>query len=324
MYLVLLSLIVLVYLKSGASLFDVSTFLSVKGIGPWLGLSILFTAGNANRFKIVLKVILVLGIVLAIGGVLNAVKLGLGFERVDAISSLRIISVSLMWISFITIAFFFKKYKKIVITLFIISFSLSLIIVTRSLLLLHSLMMFFILIKFIKKKIYLWISLLVTSPITFLIYNYMPNNNVLENSIGLLNERMTEDSRTDQIAEFFKNTKATDFIFGAGTFSEWKQWGVMYGFLDNQILLTAWWAGILPITIYLTFLIIPIKKFLIKKNYQIETQALSFIILLWLLALSGISIYTSLSTSLYFYIISFVLGYLLSRKNIKRVYVKEQ
>lgn len=232
MYIFLVFIIVLVYLKSGASLFDVGTFLSVKGIGPWLGLSVLFTAGNESRFRVVLKVILFLGIVLGIAAIINIGKLGIGFSRETAISSLRIISVNLMWISFISVIFFLKKYKKIVITLFIISVLLSLIIATRSFLLLHFLMLIYLGLKFIKKKIYLLISLLGIGLIAFFIYSYMPKNNFIENSIGLLDGRMTKDSRTEQYDEFFKNTDTTDFIFGAGVFSEWNQWGEMYGWLE--------------------------------------------------------------------------------------------
>ena len=323
-YLILLGLIVFVYLKSGASLFDIGTFLSVKGIGPWLGLSVLFTAGNDKRFTSISKTILLLGVILTIGGIIKIGRLGLSFDREYAISTLMLVSVNLMWISFVSICLFFNKYKKIVVSLFLVSFLLSFVISSRSFLLLHFFMLIYLAFKLIQSKIYIYISILTITLIGVFSFNFISNNSIVKNSIGFLDDRITKDTRTDQYAEFLNNTNTSDFIFGAGTFSKWKQGGTMYAWLDNQVLLTAWWAGILPVVLYLTLLFIPIKRFFFKKNTENEIHSLSFIIFLWVLALSGLSIFTAISTSLYFFIISFILGRLLTRKKITRIYVEKQ
>ncbi len=304
--------IIFVYLRSGASIFDPSTFMSVKGIGPYLGMSIMFTA-NPIRFHKMTKVFLLIGLILVIGGLYNSLKLGMGFDRKTAQMQLLLIAANLIWISPLVLFFNFKKHKVLAITIFATSFIFSVLIVTRSFMVLHVLVLLFFMRYVLKIKL---IGLIITIVVAIVSINFLPNIGVIQHAASLLNGRMGNDTRSLQIFLFLESVEFKDFIFGSGVFSYWRMGNKDYQWLDNQILLTAWWAGIVPIYCYLSLLMKSIIKHLLKRNVDPTNKSKAFILFLWVLALSGLSIFISISSSLYHFAIMFVLGSLLFNQRI--------
>lgn len=311
---IILLWVTFVYFRSGASLFDPSTFMSVKGIGPYLGMSVMFTA-NPIRFHKLFKVFLLVGIILVAGGIANTLNLGLDFDRKEAQMQLRSIAVNLMWISPIVLFNSFKKHKLLAITIFGFSFIFSLFIVTRSFMILHILVLLFFMRFVLKKKIGgLIVIFIVAAAATIYL---LPSVGVIEQATNLLIERGNEDTRTLQLFLFFNNVDFTDFIWGSGVNSHWMWNGREYGWLDNQIILTAWWAGVLPILLYVILFLKPALKHFFKRNTNVYFRGKAFILFLWFLALLGFSIYITISTSLYHLTMCFVLGNLLFFNNIR-------
>ena len=98
---------------------------------------------------------------------------------------------------------------------------------------------------------------------------------------------------------------------GVGPLQTWN-WSVSpipYHFLDNQFLLLIWWAG-LPCGICYIILLL---KSLISKPKNIFSNYLSlvankFIIFYWILACLGVAIYVTVSSELYNYFITLLMG----------------
>jgi len=308
LYALLLLWIIIVYFRTGGSILDPGSFMGVKGIAPYLGMSVLFSA-NPLRFQKIMKLLLWLGLVLVIGGFINTLKLGGGFDRVSAQWQLRLIAVNLVWISPLILFFNYKTHKTLSLVIFGFSFIFSLLIVTRSFILIHILVFIFFMKVILKKNIG---GIIFGACILLVIGMYLlPNIGVLQQAGTLLSERGDSDSRSLQLFLFLTNIDYNDFILGAGIDSTWI-WGSRgaYAWLDNQVLLTAWWAGVVPIFIYLILFIKPMYKFLFKRKVDAQVKSIAFMLFLWVLALLGFAIYASISASFYHFIFCFIMGYL--------------
>ena len=285
------------------------SFMGIKGIAPYLGMSVLFAA-KVPRFLKMIKLLLWISMVLAIAGILFTLKLGVGFDRMAAHMQLRLIAVNLVWLSPIVLFFHYKKYKIITLSIFGLSFLFSLIIVTRSFLLIHVIVFLFFMRVILKKKIGgLILGLVVT--ILGIIY-LAPQLGVVENALNLLSERGNDDTRSMQIVLFLADIDYKDFIWGAGINSTWN-WSSIgeYQWLDNQVLLTAWWAGLVPICTYLLIFVKPTYKFIFKSKVNPQIKGVAFILFIWILGLLGFGIYISISATLYHFVLCLCSGFLL-------------
>ena len=317
LYIALLSWIIFVFFRTGGSISDPGSFMAVKGVGPFLGMSILFAA-KTDRFLKIMKLLLWIGLILAIGGVFNTVKLGGGFARMTAQMQLRLIALNLVWLSPLILFFNYKKYKIISLSIFGLSFIFSLLIVTRSFLLIHVMVFLFFYRIVLKKKIGVLITVLAIASVALIFI--APQISAVQNAINLLNERGNEDSRSVQIILFLENIDFNDFIWGSGIDSTWRWGSRNYAWLDNQILLTAWWAGIFAITTYLILFIKPIYNFLFKKDVNPQLKGVSFMLFLWILALLGFGVYLTISSSLYHFTLCFAMGFLLQITKLKSLF----
>lgn len=317
LYIALLAWVLLVYIRTGGSLSDPGSFMAVKGVGPFLGMSILFTA-KTERFLKIMKLLMWLGVILAITGIFNTVKLGGGFARMAAQMQLRLISLNLVWLSPLILFFNYKRYKIITLSIFGLSFIFSLLIVTRSFLLIHVMVFLFFYRVVLKKKIgvLVFVLLIIILALIFL----APQFSAVQNAINLLNERGNEDSRSIQILEFLDNINFDDFIWGAGIDSTWRWGSRNYAWLDNQVLLTAWWAGLFTICSYLILFIKPVIKFLFKKEVNPQLKGVSFMLFLWILALLGFGVYLTISSTLYHFTVCFAMGFLLQIIKINSIF----
>jgi hypothetical protein len=313
---IILLWVVFVYLKSGASILNPSVFMGVKGIAPYLGMIVIFTA-SPERFQEMRKTFFFVGIILVLGGLFNTAKLGLSFDRDSAQNQLLLITVNLVWVAPLILFYNFKKYKLIAAAIFSFSFLFSFLIVTRSFMILHLIVLLYFTRYVIKVKLIVLFGIASLSTIVFFL---LPQVGVIQNATVLLDSRMGEDTRSWQILLFLATVDYNDFIYGSGVFSFWRMGNREYEWLDNQVLLTAWWAGVLPIFCYLVLLIKGVKKFLFKKKSNSIKRSEAFIVFLWILALLGFSIFITISSTLYHFLILFVLGSLLCKKKNQLVY----
>jgi hypothetical protein len=121
--------------------------------------------------------------------------------------------------------------------------------------------------------------------------------------------RMNEDSRSSQLKEFLDQYNTDKLFTGVGPAATWNWSGdrkAPYEWLDNQFILTAWWFGIQTSIIYFLFLLYS----LFKKNVMniLWVTNSKILIFFWMLACAGFGIYITISSSFYYYFISFLIG----------------
>ena len=103
--------------------------------------------------------------------------------------------------------------------------------------------------------------------------------------------RSTEDTRTQQIIQFFQQVNAKNLIIGGGYSASYSWLGRDYGAIDNQILLMMFRYGIIVTVLYLAIFVVPV--FGAIKRHRIDY--LDGINMMWLLAMAGLSIYCTIN-----------------------------
>jgi hypothetical protein len=130
-----------------------------------------------------------------------------------------------------------------------------------------------------------------------------------ESTLTNLSERSGEDTRSNQLLDFLQQYDVNYLIQGVGPMKQWYWNGIgsYYSYLDNQVLLIAWWAGLPTILTYLFFLV---KSLYIKSEILFfeEIKGIKMIILLWIGACFGFAIYVTVSSDCYYYFISLLIG----------------
>ena len=98
--------------------------------------------------------------------------------------------------------------------------------------------------------------------------------------------RLTEDTRSNQLHEFFSQLDAGKFFWGQGYDATYQEsaHGV-YSYVDNQVLMMVFRYGLLPMVMYLCVALKSIYGFL---KYKI---GYGFASMMWLAALNGLAIY---------------------------------
>lgn len=106
------------------------------------------------------------------------------------------------------------------------------------------------------------------------------------NIASTLTGRLTEDTRSNQLHEFFSQLDAGKFFWGQGYDATYQEsaHGV-YSYVDNQILMMVFRYGLLPTVMYLCVALKSIYGFL---KYKI---GYGFASMMWLAALNGLAIY---------------------------------
>ena len=129
--------------------------------------------------------------------------------------------------------------------------------------------------------------------------------------------RISTDTRSDQISTFFSQITISQLIFGQGVSAQYYWNGRSYGFIDNQLLFMCFRYGILPM---LVFLMMIIRGIVIGwKNKSNE----KYILLMWLSALLGLSVYFNISMDLSTLIVMMIIGHL-HKENIMKKRVLQQ
>ena len=314
---VLLLLLIFVTSFSDMGLFSKtpSLFYSPKGIGAWLNFGILyFTAEEQYTVKIFqfFRILCLVFIVFNLGQI---ALLGTISNRDDALNAIRDTTVYLIWVYPI---FFFDasdktqvakliKYGLIILVAFF-AFAIA----SRSYLLI---IILFLLIKLkmdLKDRKNSMLIVVMAAMVLVTGYYFVANIHKFQNIKGLLaifSGRIDDDTRSSQLKEFLDQYNWDKLFSGVGPSGTWN-WSVHpkggYEWLDNQFMLVTWWFGIITCLIYIVYIFYPVIRKNPTKNLMVGNAKI--MIFCWILACAGLSIYVTISTKLFYYFITLLIG----------------
>jgi hypothetical protein len=288
-------------------------FYSVKGVGTFINIGVLFFAADTKYFPRIVKFFYYACLFILAASVISLSKIGLGASRKTFLFQIGDYTVFLMWV----FPYFFlqdeedKKKNLLNLCLFLLIFVLVFSIGARSYLILYLL---YVMSKFSKQLttktgIFTIIGLVILCVGAYFILLNSPFGSTMENAFNNLSERSGEDTRSEQIYEFLDQYDATYLFQGVGPLKQWfwSSTNDYYSYLDNQFLLIAWWAGLPAILIYVFLLV---RSLFVKSEIQLfeKIKGIKLIIFLWILACLGFAIYCTLSSEPYYYFLSFLIG----------------
>lgn len=313
-YVLLIVFVTIVSLESLPTTISKPTFFySIKGIGTYINIGILFFAADTKYFPKVLDFFYYLCFAIIAASIVNIGKAGMGASRKEFLTYLRDFSVFLMWV----FPFFFlqdepnKKKNLINMAAFLLIFIIVLSTGARSYLILY---IFYVIIKFrdklrTKNGILLILGMLVLVGVGYFVLMNSALSGTVEGAIDNLSERSGEDTRSDQILDFLSQYDMAYLIQGVGPLATWFWHSINgnYGFLDNQFLLIAWWAGLPTVLAYLFLLV---KSLFVKSEIEEfeDIKGLKVIIFFWIAACMGMAIYCTLCSEHYYYFLSLLMG----------------
>ncbi len=297
----------------GETLQKSTFFYSVKGIGTFVNFGVLFFAADTRYFPKVLDAFYYMCFFIMAACIINLGKVGLGASRYEYLGLFRDYTVFLFWV----FPYFFlqdepnKKKNLINFGMFGLIFVFILCISARSYLILYFL---FLALKFknylrTRNGIFLIVAMVAVACIGYFVLINSSFSHSLEGAASNLAERSGDDSRSDQLRDFLSQYDTETLVQGVGPLHLWFWHSIndYYGFLDNQFLLMAWWAGLPTIITYVFFLV----KSLFVKSEILEFEdikGLKVIIGFWILACLGVAIYSTICSEHYYYFISFIIG----------------
>lgn len=116
---------------------------------------------------------------------------------------------------------------------------------------------------------------------------------------GPLRERLLADSRSHQYDVFFQQVDKAQLLVGQGINATYSFTGMSttYRFFDNQFILEMFRYGIVPILLYTIMLIRPLWIAAIRFDWDLLRRCI--VIVMWLLAMAGLSVYFNLNTNIH-------------------------
>lgn len=299
-------------------------FYSPKGIGTWINFGLLYFAAETEYTDKIFKIFRYTCSVLFVFNVIRIGLLGSVSNRSDALNAIRETTVVLLWVY----PFFFlddsdktniAKLTKYVCLLLLAFFAFA--IASRSYLVSITVFLFIKLIRDIKEgKNYALMAsmgLLVAMVAYYMVIN-IDKFGTVKDLLTVFTGRMGEDSRSSQIREFLDQFNTDKLFTGLGPSARWNWSGdrkAPYEWLDNQYLLATWWFGLQTCVLYFIFLLCALfkrnpLKLLLVKNAKIT-------IFFWALACGGFAIYVTFASSIYYYFITLLIGFI--TVNVRRV-----
>ena len=290
-----------------------SYFYSIRGIGTFVNIGIIFFAANTDYLQKLLKVFYYLCYAFIIGGVINLGHVGIGSSRLQYLGAIKDIAVYLIWV----FPFFFlqdetdKKKNIINLGIYAIMFIFILSTQARTYLIIYAL---FLIVKFreqlrSKNSLLVIIGGVILVAGAFLLLSSSSLGKTADDAFSMLSERTGEDSRSGQIIEFL-NQWDTDYLLqGVGPLKTWYWTNIndYYFGLDNQFLLIGWFAGLPALFTYIYFIL---KIYFTKSESLLfeEIKGIKLMVGIWILACLGFAIYISVSTTLYYNFLTLLMG----------------
>ena len=321
-YVLLLILIAVVTVRDiGQFAKSPTLFYSPKGLGTWINFGLLYFIAEDTYAKKIFNLFHLFCYVFIVFNLAQIASLGSVSNRFETQDAIRDTAVFLIWVY----PFFFldasdnTKLRRIVkygsmalIAVFMLAIS------SRSYVLIA---LIFIIIKIYRdvKNTKNALAIILVLVIMFFGGYYLMANiqkfDFLSSVLDIFSDRVADDSRTDQLTEFAKQYDWDKLFTGVGITGKWN-WSAnltsMYEWLDNQFVLVIWWFGLQTCLVYIFYLIYP----LFKKNVAndvVLTNA-KIILFFWILACGGFAIYVTISTKLFYYFITLIIGALAINK----------
>jgi hypothetical protein len=313
-YILILLLVLIASYEDLPLFFQKPTFFySAKGLGTFANFGLLFFAAETFFFPKLLKLFYYGTFVIIAGSFVILSRMGFGGSRREYLEATRSFAIYLIWV----FPYFFlqdntnKKESLVNTATFFVIMFLILVTGSRSYLIIG---LVYLIVKF-KAQLQTrnaLIGILGTALVLGIGYVVIINSEfskTLDSVVGNLSERSGEDTRSDQLIDFLNQYDVGYLFQGVGPMGQWYWNGIgsYYSHLDNQILLIAWWAGLPTVLVYVYLLT---KSLFVKSEIQLfETiKGLKLIIGLWILACLGFAIYATVSSDLYYYFITLLIG----------------
>ncbi|MFM2359447.1 MAG: hypothetical protein RLY16_1440 [Bacteroidota bacterium] len=312
-YLLLIALVFICSLKDLSTMLQKPTmFYAIKGIGTYVNFGVLFFACNVYYLERILKLFYYLCFVFIVGGLINLSAVGFGAGRGDMLFALKDFAVYLIWVAPFFILQEEENKTKNMLNYALLFFTLLFVFFTGARSYLITFFIYFI-VKFktqlqSKNAIVTILGMVILGVGAYFVLINSSFGKNIEDAFTILSNRSGEDSRSDQLIDFWYQYNTDYLIQGVGPMAKWYWTTVgLYEYLDNQFLLLAWWAGLPTLLVYLYFLCM---NLVIKSENSIlgEIKGIKLIIGLWILGCLGLSIYITISTSLFYYFLSILIG----------------
>ncbi|MGI9550956.1 MAG: hypothetical protein ACR2MT_07145 [Aurantibacter sp.] len=305
-YLTLLTTVTLNYVISGADLWDMSQFMHTRGIGTWVCLGLIFVGYHDKRFSFFQKFLFFSTVFIAALSIYNLIDFGVGLWRGQAMSKYQVYAVNMVWICpyVFLILKNNKKLKWFRLAVIFMGLILALITQTRSFLIIYFVTLVFDFYN-TKKKVSYTILLV----LGFIGFVYMIlNTEVFSKPLDLLINRGLDDTRSEQLDAFTSQLSFFELISGKGFFASYRFGSEQWSAVDNQWLYLLWWGGLIPVLCYLYLSVVIPVKMIFRGGLTYETKVECFVLVLWVLALTGLAIFSTMTVDFFFFIVSIILG----------------
>lgn len=305
-YVVLILVVSINYFVSGAELFDMTEFMSTRGIGTWICLGLIFVGYDDIRYRFFQKFLLFAVLFISVLTVYNLIDFGVGKWRGQALSKYQNYAVNMVWMVPYVFLQLKNNEKLKVLRLFVLFMGLILALVCqiRSFLIIYFIMLVFDFWNTEKKSSYLVVMLFGFAGLAYLILN----TQIFSSSLDLLINRGANDTRSEQLAVFISQLNFFEVITGGGFFKSYQFGNTRWQAVDNQWLYLLWWGGLIPVLCYLYLTAFVPLKMVFKGGLKYETKVECFVLILWILGLTGLAIYSTMSVDFFFFVISIILG----------------
>lgn len=292
-----------------------SFFYMAKGLGSWINFGLLYFMADDHYSARVFKIFKGLCYCFILFNLIKIVQFGAISNREQAESAIRDTSVFLFWVY----PFFFLsredetplfnavKYGLMIFVLFF-AFAIS----SRSYTLI---MAIFILVKVLRDirhkenaAVMTVMGVLLCVGGGYLLLN-IENFKSVNDLLTIFSGRINDDSRSSQLKEFFNQYNTDNLFKGVGITGTWNWTGDKtgkYQWLDNQFVLITWWFGIETTFLYLCFVLTALFKKNVSGDRTVSNAKM--LIFFWILACAGFAIYATISSNLFYYFITLMIG----------------
>lgn len=306
----------LITFRSGFSPFEL---ISQKGPVVWWSLFFLFVGFSKERWKKLYPVILLIVFIGSIEIIFRIQSVSGTFDRVNAQRTLRMSLRLLMWSAPLL---FLVSHKNIiyrflsVIPLVLISIA-ALMTGTRSWLMVSFL--YFIIIIFsevrrakrLEAKVLIVYFTFFVAPLAFYINSLLFHSQV-HGGLQVLFNRLMDDSRSGQLAQFFAHVSWSDLSLGTGPRGTWTWGSYNYGYVDGVYFFLLFLGGVPLLLPYIYLVVAPPFRVLFKRNLTVPSGSLDFACItmaaIWGLVLTGLGTYTIPELKIHHYIVLLCAG----------------
>jgi hypothetical protein len=291
-------------------------FYSPKGLGTWINFGLLYFTAETAYTERLFKFFKYFCTFLFAFNIVRIGMLGSVSDRSAALNAIRDTTVALLWIY----PFFFLdnddktngakliKYGSIMLLTFF-AFAIA----SRSYLVIMMIVMFIKLRRDLKEGRNYFLFGIMALLLVFSAYYVVSNLDkfgTIKDLSTVFTGRMGEDSRSSQIKEFIDQFDSRKLFKGVGPSATWNWSGsrrAPYEWLDNQYLLAIWWFGLQTCIVYFLYLAYTVfRKNPLKLLWVSNAKVTVFF---WILACGGFAIYVTFSTSLFYYFITLLIGF---------------